>query len=229
METLRKYRFGEFEVDTRARELSKNGTNLKLRGQPYLILEVLLGRAGEVVTREEIQEKLWPADTFVDFEHGLNTSVKKLRQVLCDSAEEPRYIETVPRLGYRFIAPVREMREPHFEAGLPVETAVSASWWRKTQYRIAAVVIVALLILAAHFARQRFARRANPSGERVMLVVLPFLNLSGDASQEYFNDGLTEEMITQLGRADSAAPGRDRPNLGNELQEHSERYEGNRP
>ena len=106
-----KYRFGPFEVHPGARELSKSGTKIKLRGQPYLILEVLLSRAGEVVTREEIREKLWPADTFVDFEHGLNTSVKKLRQVLCDSAEEPRYIETVPRLGYRFIAPVELVTE----------------------------------------------------------------------------------------------------------------------
>jgi eukaryotic-like serine/threonine-protein kinase len=111
METPWKYSFGSFEVNTRARELSKNGMKVKLRGQPYLILEALLGRAGEVVTREEIRDKLWPADTFVDFEHGLNTSVKKLRQVLCDSAEEPRYIETVPRLGYRFIAPVEVVRE----------------------------------------------------------------------------------------------------------------------
>jgi len=101
-----KYRFGSFEVRTSTRELSKSGTKIKLRGQPYLILEVLLSRAGEVVTREEIRQKLWPADTFVDFEHGLNTSVKKLRQVLCDSAEKPRYIETLPRLGYRFIAPL---------------------------------------------------------------------------------------------------------------------------
>jgi eukaryotic-like serine/threonine-protein kinase len=93
-------------MDTKARELCKHGTRIKLRGQPYLILEVLLARAGEVVTREEIREKLWPADTFVDFEHGLNTSVKKLRQALCDSADEPRYIETVPRVGYRLIVPV---------------------------------------------------------------------------------------------------------------------------
>jgi DNA-binding winged helix-turn-helix (wHTH) protein/tetratricopeptide (TPR) repeat protein len=108
-------------VHTGTRELSKSGTKIKLRGQPYLILEVLLGRAGEVVTREEIREKLWPADTFVDFEHGLNTSVKKLRQVLCDSAEQPRYIETVPRLGYRFIAPVEVVAErPEPSADAPI-------------------------------------------------------------------------------------------------------------
>ncbi len=111
-----KYRFGPFEVHVGARELSKGGTKIKLRGQPYLILEVLLSRAGEVVTREEIRAKLWPADTFVDFEHGLNTSVKKLRQVLCDSAEDPRYIETVPRLGYRFVAPV-EVVDGNTQAG----------------------------------------------------------------------------------------------------------------
>src|SRR5579863_3437549 len=100
------FRFGPFEAKTCAQELSKNGTKLRLRGQPFAILELLVSRAGEVVTREEIQQKLWPADTFVDFEHGLNTSIKKLRQILCDSATEPRYIETLPRLGYRFIAPV---------------------------------------------------------------------------------------------------------------------------
>jgi len=115
----RKYRFGPFEVHTAARELFKGGTRIKLRGQPYLVLEELLDRAGEVVTRDEINEKLWPANTFVDFEHGLNTSVKKLRQVLCDSAETPRYIETLPRVGYRFIGPVEvvaERAEPSADA-----------------------------------------------------------------------------------------------------------------
>src|ERR1700684_4104620 len=100
------FRFGPFEARTCAQELSKNGTPIRLRGQPFAILELLLSRAGAVVTREEIRQKIWPADTFVDFEHGLNTSIKKLRQILCDSATEPRYIETLPRMGYRFIAPV---------------------------------------------------------------------------------------------------------------------------
>ena len=106
-----KYYFGPFELFTGTRELSKSGTKVKLRGQPYLILEVLLSRAGKVVTREELRKQLWSADTFVDFEHGLNTSVKKLRQVLCDSADNPRYIETLPRVGYRFIAPVEVVAE----------------------------------------------------------------------------------------------------------------------
>src|SRR5208283_3101923 len=107
----RNFRFGPFQVDTGEGELTKHGTRIKLQGQPFVILEILLARAGKVVTRDEIREALWPSDTFVDFEHGLNTSVKKLRQVLCDSAEEPRYIETVPRLGYRFVAPVEVVTE----------------------------------------------------------------------------------------------------------------------
>ncbi len=115
------FRFGPFEARTCAQELSKNGTAVRLRGQPFAILELLVSRAGEVVTREEIRQKVWPVDTFVDFEHGLNTSIKKLRQALCDSATEPRYIETLPRLGYRFIA--------------PVETTVEAKAKRPTERR----------------------------------------------------------------------------------------------
>jgi DNA-binding winged helix-turn-helix (wHTH) protein len=116
------FRFGSFEAKPRTQELSKNGTPLRLRGQPFAILELLLNRAGEVVTREEIKQKLWPADTFVDFEHGLNTSMKKLRQALCDSATEARYIETIPRLGYRFIAPVEATVEPKAKKPTAVET-----------------------------------------------------------------------------------------------------------
>lgn len=123
METSRLiFRFGPFEAKTCAQELSKNGTTVRLRGQPFSILELLLSRAGEVVTRQEIRQKLWPADTFVDFEHGLNTSMKKLRQALCDSATEPRYIETIPRLGYRFIAPVEATVEPKAKKPTAVET-----------------------------------------------------------------------------------------------------------
>lgn len=100
------FRFGPFEVKTGSRELHKHGARIKLGGKPYLVLEVLLERAGQVVTRDEIRQRLWASDTFVDFEHGLNTSIKKVRQVLCDSAVKPRYIETLPRVGYRFIAQV---------------------------------------------------------------------------------------------------------------------------
>src|SRR5262249_26987923 len=99
-------RFGLYEVDLHTHELWKFGTRLKLVGQPFEILAVLLSKPGKLVTREELRSRLWPADTFVDFNHGLNAAVNKLREALCDSAEKPRYIETLPRRGYRFIAAV---------------------------------------------------------------------------------------------------------------------------
>src|SRR5271170_2834710 len=102
----RRTRFGPYEVDLRSGELYKHGIRLKLQDQPFQVLAILLEHSGEVVTRDELRQKLWPADTFVDFDTGLNSAIKKLRDVLSDSADEPRYIETLPRRGYRFIAPV---------------------------------------------------------------------------------------------------------------------------
>lgn len=102
----RMIRFGHFEVDQRAGELRRNGVRVKLQEQPFQILALLLERSGEVVTREELQGRLWPADTFVDFDHSLNAAVRRLRDALGDSAENPRFVETVARRGYRFLAPV---------------------------------------------------------------------------------------------------------------------------
>src|SRR5437016_10619039 len=99
-------RFGEFTADLEAQDLFRNGSKVRLQGQPFEILAVLLERPGRVVTREELRRRLWPSDTFVDFEHGLNAAVNRLREALGDSSEEPRFIETVPRRGYRFIAQV---------------------------------------------------------------------------------------------------------------------------
>src|SRR5271154_5828479 len=108
----RRTRFGLYEVELRSGELYKHGIRLKLQDQPFQVLVLLLERAGEVVTREELHQKLWAADTFVDFDTGLNSAVKKLRDVLADSADEPRYIETIPRRGYRFIAPLVDQNPP---------------------------------------------------------------------------------------------------------------------
>jgi len=105
-------RFGVFELDLSAGELRKNGAKLRLQGQPFQVLALLLERAGEVVTREELQQKLWPSDTFVDFDHSLNTAINKVREALGDSASNPRYVETLARRGYRFIAPVRNEAPP---------------------------------------------------------------------------------------------------------------------
>src|SRR5512136_1153563 len=147
----RPVRFGVFELDLRAGELRRCGVKLKLQDKPFALLAILLERPGEVVTREELREKLWPADTFVDFDHSLSIAVHKVRTILGDNADNPRFIETLARRGYRFVAPVH-------------------------------------------------TRTLNGEAPRRMIAVLPFVNLGGDPQQEYFVDGMTEEMITQLGR-----------------------------
>src|SRR6185369_12342823 len=150
-------RFDQFEVDLRSHELRKGGVRVRLQDQPFQILTMLLDRAGDVVTREEIRDRLWPDGTFVDFEHGVNAAIKRLRTALGDTAESPRFVETLHRRGYRFIATLDS----------PMPFGLSD--------------------------------RHIP-GERARLVVLPFANLSEGLAQEYFSDGLTEEMIAQLGR-----------------------------
>ena len=160
-------RFGTFEVDVRARELRKAGIRIRLQDQPFEILTAMLDRPGEVVTRDELRQRLWPAGTFVDFEHSLNAAVKRLRAALGDDAENPRFIETLHRRGYRFIAAVESGH------GHPVRNL--------------------------HVVRPPAAKVLNERAD-VRLVVLPFANLSGDPGQDYFSDGLTEEMITQIGR-----------------------------
>src|SRR5437867_2832264 len=201
----RTLRFGSFEVDLASGELRRQGLKISLQDQPFRLLALLLERAGEVVTREELRDKLWPADTFVDFDHSLNTAVRKLREALGDSAETPRYVETLARRGYRFVAP---LAEPGPTAPLAHSAdADAASPSPPTATRLPpsarrALVIAAVLssaALVAHWAGGRPKPR-TPPGQRLTLAVLPFDNLSGDADQEYLSDGLTEEMITQLGR-----------------------------
>ena len=117
---LRLLRFGDFEVDLRTGELRKAGVKLKFGGQPFQVLSILLERPGEVVTREELQKRLWP-DTFVDVDHNLNTAINKIREVLGDSAESPRFVETLPRRGYRFIGELEPPVEPAVEPVITVE------------------------------------------------------------------------------------------------------------
>jgi len=164
-------RFGTFELDVRARELRKGGIRIRLQDQPFEILMVMLDHPGEVVTREELRQILWPAGTFVDFEHSLNAAIKRLRAALGDDADNPRFVETLHRRGYRFIAAVES-------EGQPVRTL--------------------------HVVQPPATKPATDI-VNVRLVVLPFANVSNDPAQEYFSDGLTEEMITQIGRL---CPGR---------------------
>ncbi len=180
-------RFGVFEVDLKSGEVRKNGLLVKLAPQPFKVLVLLAGRSGEVVTRQELQQEVWGDDTFVDFEHGLNFCIKQIREVLGDDADHPHYIGTVPRRGYRFLAPVERLGS--------AAPRVGARW-----LPVAAVVAILAGALAAYLAwRQDWLQGIFPK-KRVALLVLPYENLSGNPAEEYFSDGLTDETISQLGR-----------------------------
>ena len=194
--------FGPYEFNPRLGELRKEGMRVRLEGQPLAILQSLLDRPGELVTREELRKKLWPEDTFVDFEHSLNAAVKRLRAALNDSPDQPHYIETLARRGYRFIAPVNTAG---FEIGavgpsvtpkLPVARVPSAVRGRRLW--LIAVAVCGIVVLAWGW-RQWRHRTAAPAAPAIRsLAVLPLENLSGDPSQEYLADGMTEELIGRL-------------------------------
>jgi TolB-like protein/DNA-binding winged helix-turn-helix (wHTH) protein/Tfp pilus assembly protein PilF len=193
METAREpriLRFGAFETDLRSGELRREGRKIALQEKPFQVLALLLEHPGEVVTREELQQRIWKGDVFVDFEHGLNTAIKKVRLALGDSAENPRFVETLAKRGYRFIAPVSAM--PGGAAATERPPAPSRLGWR--------AALFPLLALLMAFAVVRLWPSRSVSAARSTVLVLPFQNLSGDAAQEYFSDGMTEEMIAQVGR-----------------------------
>jgi TolB-like protein/DNA-binding winged helix-turn-helix (wHTH) protein/Tfp pilus assembly protein PilF len=199
-------RFGVFEVDLHTGELRKQGLKVKLHGQPVQILALLLERPGELVTREELKEKLWPADTFVDFEHGLNAAVKKLRAALEDSADNPRFVETLPRRGYRFIPPVEGLGQaPPAQVAPEVPTAPV----RRARFQpawLAALAVVALLavLLGLNVGGLRESLLGGTApGEITSIAVLPLENLSGDPEQEYFVDGMTDALISDLGKIEA--------------------------
>jgi len=221
-------RFGVFEVDLRAGEVRKQGLKVRLQEQPFQVLAMLLEHPGEVVTREELQKRLWPADTFVDFDHGVNTAINKIREALGDSADNPRFVETLHRRGYRFIYPVESLTPSPSPRGRGEPEAVSISqpspsgrgWSRLVgpgegarfgRGRIAlaagAMVAVAAVLITLNVAglRDRLltfagARHAAPLPKIESIAVLPLENLSGDPEQEYFADGMTDALITNLGK-----------------------------
>jgi TolB-like protein/DNA-binding winged helix-turn-helix (wHTH) protein/Tfp pilus assembly protein PilF len=200
----RKARFGVFEADVRTGELRKHGVKIKLQDQPFRILALLLERPGEVVTRDELQLKLWPADTFVDFDTGLNTAIKRLRDALGDSAESPRFVETLPRRGYRFIASVERIDDlpVHLERSPEQRTRLGAVLQPEKLWialGLVAAILALLLSLNISGFRQRFLR-ASAATKVHSVAVLPLENLSGDPAQEYFADGMTEAIITDLGK-----------------------------
>jgi TolB-like protein/DNA-binding winged helix-turn-helix (wHTH) protein len=186
-------RFGEFEANLRSRELRRNGVRVRIPDQSFEVLLMLLDKPGELVTREEVRNRLWSSETFVDFDHGLNNAVKRLRDALEDSAETPRFIETLPRRGYRFSGAI----DP------PTRQPVSAVQNVDPRSRAPILIVAALVLLVLASVGLRWFRRSSTTLAQAphptMLAVLPFQNLSGDTSQDYFSDGLTEEMISQLG------------------------------
>ena len=206
--------FGVFELDLRAGELRKHGLRVRLQEQPFQVLAMLLGHPGEVVTREELQKKLWPADTFVDFDHGLNKAINKIREALGDSAESPRFVETVARRGYRFLAevkvadaaPVRSPElttQPHPPAeardrrDIASKLAMLKDLLPSLAWKISVFV---LLLLMASLATWKLHSWNHPSPVIRSLAVLPLESLSSDASQDYFADGMTDELISDLGQ-----------------------------
>ena len=210
--------FGPYAVDLRSGELRKYGIRVKMGEQPFQILLMLLERPGEMVTREELRAKLWADDTFVDFDHGLNSAVQRLRDCLSDTAEKPLWIETIPRRGYRFIAPVESQAAvaPGSNA-VPAGTASSGTAPAETQVGsrvygrpakalatalvVAAALLVGLSLRGLNLGSVRERLGGRPSAPRIQsLAVLPLVNLSGDPDQDYFADGMTEELTTDLGK-----------------------------
>ena len=192
--------FGVYEFEPGAGELRKHGVRLKLEGQPVAVLAMLLEHPGDLITREELQKRLWSAGTFVDFEHSLNAAVRRLRAALNDSADTPRYIETQARRGYRFIAPVGMA-----SAAAPVVPGKTPSGTPPRRFPRWPVVALMALGLAAWGWRELLHLGSGPApgGAIRSIAVLPLVNLSGDPSQEYFADGMTEALITDLAQVGS--------------------------
>ena len=206
--------FGVFELDLRAGELRKHGLRVRLQEQPFQVLATLTEHPGEVVTREKLQKKLWPADTFVDFDHGLNKAISKIREALSDSAESPRFVETVARRGYRFLAEVKvadaaTVRSPELaflphhkaEVGDRPDLAGKAAMPKHLLSSLARKISASvLLLLVAPLAAWKFHSWNRPPLVIRSLAVLPLESLSSDASQDYFADGMTDELISDLGQ-----------------------------
>jgi TolB-like protein/DNA-binding winged helix-turn-helix (wHTH) protein len=207
-------RFGPFTLDSSTGELLKRGHRIRLQNQPFQILAMLLERPGDVVTRDALRQKLWPSDTFVDFDHGLNNAINRLREVLGDSAEKPRYIETLPRRGYRFIAPI-ENSETHLPADSASAAVVPPSFTPAVPDRlrelprtrflkpallaVAGLIVLGFLLAGRSYPSWRISQSTSVVPKTIdSIAVLPLDNLTGDSEQDYLSDGMTDALTTQL-------------------------------
>lgn len=212
----RRVQFGDFVADFHSFELRKHGIRLKLQDQPFHILKLLLERPGQLVTREQLRSELWTQSTFVDFDAGLNAAIRRLRDALNDSADQPRYVETLPRHGYRFIAPAQELADlPALTRPEPVEHptvptgAISpvqpvGSVWKTWRLFAAFSFVVLLMLFAAYLESARRHLLVSHASTKVQsLAVLPFENLSSSDTEQYFADGMTDALITNLSQVAS--------------------------
>jgi TolB-like protein/DNA-binding winged helix-turn-helix (wHTH) protein len=191
-------RFSDFDFDLRTGELRRDSISLNLPAQPAKILVFLVEHAGEVVTRSDLAEQVWGDDTFVNFDQGLNFAVRQIRAALGDDSDTPRFIETLPKRGYRFIAAVNKHEATAVVAPLVAQTSQPP---RKAAWRLAlALVVIVTIILGFVFAWSQFRTRRVGADQIKSLAVLPLHNLSRDPEQEYFSDGMTDELITELAK-----------------------------
>jgi TolB-like protein/DNA-binding winged helix-turn-helix (wHTH) protein/tetratricopeptide (TPR) repeat protein len=199
VQTARVYRFGEFTLDPRTGELTRAGHRTPLRDQSLQLLLALLEQPGQLLTREELTQRLWPAGTFVDFDRGLNKVVNHLRDALGDSAEQPRFIETLPRKGYRFISPVA--------ADENTEAAPANGWRARNRVPMTMMTAAGIVIAVAggiSTTRTWLTNRSTTPPPISALAVIPLENLSRDPDQQYFADGLTDALITDLAKIGGA-------------------------
>ena len=198
--------FDVFELDVHAGELRKRGVKLRLQGQPLQVLATLLNRAGDVVTRDELRTHIWSADTFVDFDHSLHNAIARLREVLGDSVNTRRYIETLPRRGYRFIAPVTGVgirpQGSAIQNGQATKAPVVLSP-TNTQAVLAFTLLSFLAVGSLLWLVRRAGHHTAAAPCLRSIAVLPLDNLSGDSSQDFFVDGMTDELITDLAKVGS--------------------------
>ncbi len=207
----RVYRFAEFELSTAEAELRNGHTSLRLQEKPLLLLSVLLDHPQTLVTREQLKERMWNSDTFVDYEQGINVAIKKVRDALGDSAEDPTFIQTISKKGYRFLLPV-EVRNsdlvsqavlspsPAAIDSAPLSLPTPARYSARPRWTFAAILAIAFLVLGVWLLRSQSAKAHHPA-QIHSLAVLPLRNLSPDPGQDYFADGITEELITKLAQS----------------------------
>jgi TolB-like protein/DNA-binding winged helix-turn-helix (wHTH) protein len=192
------FRFGPFEADVQAGELRRDGAKVSLQEQPFQVLAALLDRPGELVWRENLRQQVWPEDTFVEFDHALNTAVKKIRIALGDCANSPEYVETIPKRGYRFLVPV-EVIEPLTSKTLEPASASPRGWTRRNSVT---VVLLTIVLLSGGLLSMRWRGNLAAADKRTVLAVLPLEDWSDDASHGLLCEGITQELITQSGKAD---------------------------